>query len=438
MLISPPEKKAPFYINRDFGLFWVGQAISIIGDWLFDTTLVLWIANKIAFKQDWASVAVAGVYVATAIPALLVGPLAGVFVDRWPKRPVLLWMDALRALLVLLLIVASGLVPFLPVPVSTGSQLASIYGVVLLASVCSQFFAPAKLTLIGDLVSKEDRPRASSFLQGNLYLAVVLGPLLAPILFFGVGVTWALLAEALSYMASFATIFALKLTRFEDEEAPAGNKARFWTEFFEGLRFFAKNQVLRVVLISTVLATVGTGVGNALLFFFATVNLGAPPELFSILQTGLGIGLLVGVVLAPRYIRWLGNARAFWSGMLGIGVTSVIFAQLTNFPAAVAVFFLTGVVNALPNVASGPLVINSTPRELLGRVSAVFNPLTTLSALAASALGGYLYGTVLHDFHFSLLGFTFGPLDTIFTFVGLMLVAAGVYAWWGLRDARDV
>jgi hypothetical protein len=124
--------------------------------------------------------------------------------------------------------------------------------------------------------------------------------------------------------------------------------------------------------------------------------------------------------------------------MLGIGILSIIFAQLTNFPAAVAVFFLTGVVNALPNVASGPLVINSTPRELLGRVSAVFNPVTTLSALAASALGGYLYGTVLHDFRFTLLGYSFGPLDTIFTFVGLMLVAAGVYAWVGLRDAKEV
>jgi hypothetical protein len=102
------------------------------------------------------------------------------------------------------------------------------------------------------------------------------------------------------------------------------------------------------------------------------------------------------------------------------------------------VFFLTGIANAIPNVATGPLVINSTPRELLGRVSSVISPVTTLSALGSSALGGYLYGTVLHDFHFTVLGFSFGPLDTIFTVVGLMLLAAGIYARAGLRSARDV
>lgn len=430
------NQSTPFYINRNFGLFWTGQAVSVVGDWLFNTMLVLWIANQIVPHQNWASLAVGGVYVATALPALLVGPLAGVFVDRWSKRHVLLWMDALRALLVLLLLPLTGLVPIVTVPASTETQLAAIYGVVLLNSVCSQFFTPAKLTLVSDLVSKEMRPKASSFLQGNLYLAVVLGPILAPILFFGVGVTWALLANALSFGVSFATIFAIKLTGAEDEKEP-GKAARFWPEFFEGLRFFVQNRVLRVLLISMVFATVGTGVGNALLYFFATINLGGSPELFGFVTGGLGVGLLVGVMVSPPVIRRLGNARAYWWGMIGMGVLSVIFARLTSFPLGVSVFFLTGVANAIPNVAMGPLVINSTPRELLGRVSAVFNPVTTLSALAASALGGYLYGTILHDFHFAVFGISFGPLDTIFSVVGLMLLAAGIYAYFGLRSTRD-
>ncbi|HYL42176.1 MAG TPA: hypothetical protein VEU97_02220, partial [Ktedonobacteraceae bacterium] len=63
---GPPVRKAPLLINRNFALLWSGQAISILGDVIFDTTLVLWIANRIALKQPWAPLAVSGVMFATS------------------------------------------------------------------------------------------------------------------------------------------------------------------------------------------------------------------------------------------------------------------------------------------------------------------------------------------------------------------------------------
>ncbi|HEU5367178.1 MAG TPA: MFS transporter, partial [Ktedonobacterales bacterium] len=106
---APASKKSSFLINRDFGLLWGGQSISNVGDFVFDTTLILWIATIIATGQSWAPLAVSGVLVATSIPIFLVGPIAGVFVDRWDKRRTMLAMDAARAILiVLLLLVAIG------------------------------------------------------------------------------------------------------------------------------------------------------------------------------------------------------------------------------------------------------------------------------------------------------------------------------------------
>ena len=104
-------RKRRLLINRDFTLLWSAQAISKLGDVVFDYTLVFWIATSIAREQRWAPLAVSGIFVATALPTLGAGPIAGVFVDRWQKRPTMLLMDALRAILILLLLLATGIPP---------------------------------------------------------------------------------------------------------------------------------------------------------------------------------------------------------------------------------------------------------------------------------------------------------------------------------------
>ena len=88
---SGASKKPGLLINRDFALLWSGRSISLIGDFAFDTTLILWIATILAKGQPWAPLAVSGVLLATSIPVFFIGPIAGVFVDRWNKRQTMLW-----------------------------------------------------------------------------------------------------------------------------------------------------------------------------------------------------------------------------------------------------------------------------------------------------------------------------------------------------------
>lgn len=80
------KRKFPIIINRNFTLLWLGHAISSIGDWTFEITLILWIVSEIAANQSWASLAVSGVYFATSLPLIIIAPFAGVLVDRWPKK----------------------------------------------------------------------------------------------------------------------------------------------------------------------------------------------------------------------------------------------------------------------------------------------------------------------------------------------------------------
>ncbi len=74
------------FINPNFAWLWWGQAISSVGDYAWDTALVLWVASFLVAGQSWAPLAVSGVVLAATLPQIVVGPLAGVFVDRWDKR----------------------------------------------------------------------------------------------------------------------------------------------------------------------------------------------------------------------------------------------------------------------------------------------------------------------------------------------------------------
>src|SRR5437879_4113930 len=97
--VASSQPKYSFFINRNFGLLWIGQIVSYLGDMTYLITLILWIGTIIAKDQVWAPAAVSGVMIASAVPILLIGPFVGVFVDRWDKRLTMMSMDMIRAVL---------------------------------------------------------------------------------------------------------------------------------------------------------------------------------------------------------------------------------------------------------------------------------------------------------------------------------------------------
>jgi MFS family permease len=423
---APPRKQPSFLINRNFGLLWCGQSISNLGDFAFSTTLVLWIAAIIARGQTWAPLAVSGVLLATSIPTLLIGPLAGVFVDRWDKRRTMLTMDASRAVLIALL---------LPVALSklpVAWQLGLIYTVVFLASACAQFFNPARFALIGDIVDEPERARASGLSQTTYSLAVIIGPPLAAPLLFTIGVEWALVLNALSFVASLLAIFAVRIPSSASSMAsvPHGN---YFQDFAAGLRFFFHNRILFTLFMTIIIVMLGAGAINALGIFFTTQNLHTPANLYGFLDTAQGAGMVLGAILASIFAQRMGVARLFWLSITAVGVGILVFARLASFIPALSVLFFVGIVLAPIDIAIGPLILHATPREFVGRVMAVITPTNALASIASTALAGALASTVLQGFHATVLGASFGPIDTIFTGAGLLMVLGGLYAMIELR-----
>ncbi len=427
-----------FLINRNFALLWGGQTISVLGDSLFTITLVLWVATRIGRGQPWAPLAVSGVLLATIAPEFLVSPIAGVFADRWNRRRIMLAMDAMRAVLIALLVLATGSTPLPFVPgdqLPLVWQLGAIYGIVFLASICSQFFNPALFAFIATTVEEPQRARASGLRQASASMAGLVGPALAAALFFGAGLAWALLLNALSFAVSFLAIVAIRAHASRREAAPQEQEG-FLRAFGAGLRFYFGNRILVTLLVTAVLTLLAFGTLNTLDIFFVTQNLRATPDFYAILASAQGLGLLVGAVFAAAFAHRIGVARVLGLSLLVWGATILIYARLTEIAPALVLMGLTGFLLSTAQVAETPLLMHATPEEFLGRISSVFVPALSAAELVGIALSGYLASTLLRDFHATVLGIHIGPVDTIFTAVGISLAAAGIYALVNLRGVR--
>ena len=429
------KQKPGLLINRNFALLWVGQAISVVGDGVFDATLALWIVTQVASNRPWAPLAVSGVFLALSLPPLIAGPLAGPFVDRWNKRQTMLCMDAFRTLLILLLILATGLLSLPSLSHSQSSifwQLGIIYSVVLLASVCAQFFEPSSMALIGSIVEEPLRARASGLNQVTMSLAIIIGPPLAALIFFGLGVQWALLLNACSFAASFLALLAMRVPR-ERQTSRAEGQKQFRHAFREGLRFYFGNRVLMTLLIAGIFLEFGSGAINTLNIFFITQNLHTPIQFYGFLSPIFGAGAIIGAISAGLFAQRIGVAKMLWLSVIGTGILVLIFARLTNLVPALGILFLLGIVITSASVAIMPLLLHVTPQELVGRVTSVLNPTMSLASVISVALVGYLDSTLLHNLHLNLFGLALGPVDTIFSGAGLCFVLSGFYIMVGLR-----
>jgi MFS family permease len=421
-------------VNRNFARLWAGQAVSRIGDYVFDTTLVLWVSVVLLAGRSYAPAALSGLLLCVSVATLVVGPLAGVYVDRWDQRRTMLGADLVRAGLVAAL-TAIAFLPASTVPVPL--TLAAIYATVLLTSAAAQFFNPARLGVIGDIVpGQADQARAMGLGQATYSLAAVVGPPLAAPLLFTVGLRWALLVNALSFLVSFVAVRSVRVPAAASRAAAPSERAGVWPELLGGLRVVGRSGVLRALVVTVVIVTLGSGALNTLGVFFVQEALHTDPKFFGTLSMGEGIGSIAGALVGGAVAARLGSARVIWLGLLIGGIGIGVYALLTNLVAAVVVLALVGVPIAAINTALGPVLLNASPREYLGRVVSIINPVQQVAMMVSIAASGWLASTVLLGFHAAVGPLRFGRIDTIYLGSAVLILAGAAYAAGALRETN--
>src|SRR5712692_10409388 len=203
---APIQEKVPsefvptskgLLINRNFALLAIGQAISNMGDFVYSTTLLVWV-----FALTHSAAAVSGILIAQYAPIFVLGPIAGVFVDRWNRRSTMIVADLARTALTLLPLIAPV---FLRLP--------TIYASVFLLSAFSRFFMPARAGMQQVIVADQQQAQAASIGQATFALSIIIGPAIASPLYFLVGPIVALVINAASFLVSALCLRAMRVSK---------------------------------------------------------------------------------------------------------------------------------------------------------------------------------------------------------------------------------
>jgi MFS family permease len=424
-----------FLVNRDFARLWFGQAVSSVGDFVFSTTLMIWVARVIMGHSRWAPAAASGLMLCAVLAILVVGPVAGVFVDRWNRRRTMLNSEVIRGVLVLGL----WLVTLIPrSSLSTSLLLPLVYFAVFAVNSVGQFFNPARFSTIGDIVpADEDRTRAFGVSQATAASAAILGPPLAAPLLFSFGVKWALLFNAASYAVSFLAINTVHFPSGPQAPREGDRKPSWPTEFRAGVAVFRSSRFLVALLAISVVSQLGTGCINSLNIFFVQENLHANVNLLGVLSMAVGLGSIVGSLASGRIVKRINIRQLTWMGLLASGSLFGLYARQTNFAAGLVMTFIFMIPVAAFNTGLSPLLLKAAPPGYTGRVVAVLMPISTAAAMLSMVLSGWFASTSLRTFHGVLFGLHFGRIDAIYTVSALLVISAGVFAFFVLPPIEE-
>lgn len=383
--------------NRRFNYLWAGQAVSQLGDYLPYVSLPLFVK----YLTD-GTLEVALAYALDAAPAVLVGFLGGVLIDRLRLRTVMIVADLLRA-------AAFGYLAWLSAAgpaAGSGEGLISVLAVAFVAGTLAAFFNGALFAAVPRLVARDQLAMANAKLASTLNLGTILGPALAGVLIASVGF-WATFGiNAATFLISAASlVFVGEVEREPSERTRSG----YLSESMQGLAHLWSDERLRIATIGVAAVNFVTGfMEGTLVLTFDLI--GASEEWQQgLLFTFMGGGALLGSIAAPRVIARLGNGRTLVIGTLLFGSLFAVFTQTSYGPwafATIASAFVGFQLVAVPYVT---IRQKYTPDHLLGRVATVSRAIawTTLpiGALIGAALSDLTdFGTVVSIAPFVIAG----------------------------------
>lgn len=365
--------------HRDFRLLWAGQAVSSVGSNV--TTVALPLVAVAVLDAGTFQVAV--LTAAAWLPWLLIGLPAGAWVDRLPRRPVMVICDLLCA------------VAFLSVPLAAllgRLTVAQLLVVALSAGAARVFFETADQVYLPVLLRPGQLPEGNAKLQATQTVSYVVGPGLAGLIAQLTGAVAALLLDALTFLLSAA--FLLRIRTREPRVRPSERSRSLRRDITEGLRFVIRNPYLRVLTLFGAASNIGLTGYQAVLVVFLVRELRLEPGLVGGLVGVMSAGGIIGALLATTVARRCGTARAL-----------LIAAALTGPPALLIPLAAPGVGLAWPalgglliglgvaigNVVKGAFRQAYTPHHLLGRVTVSMHLLNygtiPLAAVLAGAIG---------------------------------------------------
>lgn len=389
---------------RDYRYLWSAQALSDFGDNLTFLTLLILIQ-----RLTGSTVALAGLMVAIAIPTLVFGTLAGVYVDRLDRKKVILVSDAVRGLIVLcfLFVRSPDLVPV-------------IYVIAFAQAAVGTLDNPARSAFLPAVVGTEQLLAANSVSQTSRIIFNLLGTGAAGVLAaVGDSLAPAFIIDAATFFASFLLISRVRTSGRPDRQKVA---SKVWAEMKTGFKVMFSSPSLRAVLISLSVTMLGLGAVNVLFVPFLLEDLAASEAFLGAVEASQVVGLVISgtlvAVLATRLRPW--NLVSL--GLVGVGAFVAAISTAGAVWHVMVLLLFVGLsvapVQAGANTLSQTLIEDS----MRGRVGGALNTLISAANIASMGLAGVAAAAI--------------GVRKVFLLSGVLVLASGLLAHWLFREMR--
>ena len=356
--------------RRDFVLMWMAQLVSTAGSALTDLAAGIYV-----YDQTGSAFLVGVTLMATAVPSLIVGLIAGVFVDRWDRRRVMMASNLAQAVVV-------ATIPFL-----LGVNITLLFVAILVNAGVKQFFDPAYEALIPEIASDEELTAANAFLQIASFGSTAIGFAGAGLLA-SIDIRLAFWIDSLTFVFSAACIYFMK-TRVKmeapDEDASVSLVVN---NLKTGVRTIRDTPMLRSLFLLGAPVFFAFGLWNVLLLPMAITVLGGSEFEYGIQEGLTSIGFVLGSLFMAKYADRLQIGLWVFVGYMGMGIAGILYGLSPTILIGIVWVTVSGFFNSPSAVARQTLLQRHTPRELRGRVFSALFVMRDVIFLAGMAAAG--------------------------------------------------
>jgi len=401
--------------NPNYRYAWFGQTVSEVGDH-FNTIAVL----SLALRMTGSGATVGIVMLARILPALLAGPVAGVILDRYDRRKVMIASDLFRGVIALLHIL------LLTIP-SPGLM----YLLSALLMFASPFFNAGRSAILPTIAGQKDLHTANALTQTTAWLTLTIGTMLGGVSTAQFGYEWAFVANAASFLVSAGAIWRIAGPNghFRPERATAAltTAVRFQgvREFMLSLHYMRSRPLIFGIALTTVGWASGGGAAQVLFTLFGEVVYQRGPAGVGLIWGFAGIGLVLGGLLGHRLgerLQFGGYKRTLTISFAVHGLSYILFALMPNIWLSLIFITLSRVSMGLNNVLNRTMLLQHVPDFLRGRVFTTVEMM--MHATMMISLGAASWASAIY------------PIRTIGVIAGALSATTAIYWAWANATGR--
>lgn len=355
----------------------------------------------------------------TMIPVFLIGPIAGIYVDRWNRKYTMVACDVLRGLLVL----------FIPFIIIRSKSMVPIYALVFIIFSITRFFLPSKMSIIPDIVHKDRLLLANSMTTTTMMIATIVGFGLGGILVAWLGPQGGFYVDAVTYFISAAMVSLVALKAKKIDLVSARERLKLIIEktiigdIKEGLVYFKGNKEIRLVANTMFLVMAGVGSIYIIIIVFVQQALGSSTRHLGLLAMLLGAGLFLGSMSYGRFGARFCKKKVINAGLSITGLAIAVFAvALRLWPS----FYIAALLSVVLGLFAAPIVVSSN---------------TLLHEVMADKMRGRIFSSLEIIMHIGFLLFMF-LASMIAEIIGkasiLIIIGAIFFIIGALKLIRDV